>query len=54
MKNIFHIYKRSYNDLYEIFANVGGIPIIQSTSLINYYYHRFMIKYDFIFFSREK
>ena len=56
MQNVFQIYERSYKDLHEILANVGGIveTIIQIASLINYYYHKYMIKYDSILLFREK
>ncbi len=56
MQNVFHIYETSYKDLHEILANVGGIveTIIQIASLTNYYYHKYMIKYDSILLFREK
>ena len=56
MQNVFEIYERNYKDIPDILAKVGGIveTIINIATLLNYYYHRYMVKFNSIILFREK
>ncbi len=56
MQNIFHNYERSYTSVSDLLANIGGIFNAISTiaTWMNYYYHRYMIKYNSIILFGEK
>ena len=55
MQNVFHIYERSYKDIPDILAKVGGIMeiIMNIASFFNYFYQRYIIKYNTIILFRE-
>ena len=56
MQNVFHIYERSYKSISDLLASIGGIFEAISTlaTWINYYYHRYIIKYDSLILFGEK
>ena len=56
MQNNFQIYERFYKTFYDVLANVGGIfeAVITFSTCINFYYHRYMVKYNSLLLFREK
>ena len=56
IQNTFQIYERFYKNISDVLANVGGIfeVIITFSSWINFYYHRYMIRYDSILLFGDK
>ena len=56
MQNNFQIYERFYKSFSDVLANVGGIfeAIITFSSCINFYYHRYMVKYNSLILFGEK
>ena len=56
MQNIFQIYERNYKNISDVLASAGGFfeAIITIGSLINYYYHRYIINFNSINLFKEK
>ena len=56
MQNNFQIYERFYKSFFDVLANVGGIfeAILTFSTCVNFYYHRYMVKYNSLILFGEK